>query len=89
MSYKKGILKNFATVLNLAYNKNKLYKTLDYWSGDTLNFDFLEKGLEKVSLLHFPPVLCMIYTILTEQISLPDCLYLFEILFNMCITIVC
>ena len=32
-------------VLNLAYNKNKPYKTLDYWSRDMLNFDFLEKGL--------------------------------------------
>ena len=31
--------------LNLAYNKNKLCKTLDYGSRDMLNFDFLEKGL--------------------------------------------
>ena len=29
----------------LSYNKNELYKTLDYWSRDMLNFDFLEKGL--------------------------------------------
>ena len=27
----------------MAYNKNKFYKTLDYWSRDILNFDFLEK----------------------------------------------
>ena len=27
--------------LNFAF---KLYKTLDYWSRDMLNFDFLEKG---------------------------------------------
>ena len=31
--------------LNLAYNKNKLYKTLGYWSRDILSFDFLEKYL--------------------------------------------
>ena len=30
--------------LNLAYNKNKLYKTLDYWFRDLLNFDFFRKG---------------------------------------------
>ena len=29
---------------NLAYNNNKLYKTLDYWSRDILNFNFLEKS---------------------------------------------
>ena len=38
--------------LNLAYNNNKLYKTLDNWSRDTLNFDFSEKGLGLVSLPH-------------------------------------
>ena len=26
--------------LNLAYNKDKLYKTLDYWSGDIPKFVF-------------------------------------------------
>ena len=40
-------------VLNLAYNKNKLYKTLDYRPRDTLNFDILEKDLEIVSPPHF------------------------------------
>ena len=48
-------------VLNLAYNKNKLYKTLDFIklyetldiSRDMLNFDFLEKGLGIVSPPHF------------------------------------
>ena len=39
--------------LNLAYYKNKLYKTLDYWSRDNLNFDILEKGLGIVSSPHF------------------------------------
>ena len=38
----------------MAYNENKLHKTLGYWSRDTLNFDFLEKGMGIVSphILH-------------------------------------
>ena len=32
---------------------NKLCKTLDYWSRDMLNFDFLQKGLGLVSPPHF------------------------------------
>ena len=44
-------------VFNLAHNKNKLYKTLDYWLKDKLNFDFLEQGLEIVSPpIVFPPL---------------------------------
>ena len=39
--------------LNLAYNKNKLYKTLDYWSRDMLNLSFSENCLELVSSSHF------------------------------------
>ena len=38
-------------ILNLAYNKIKLYKTLDYWG--MLNFDILEEGLGIVSPPHF------------------------------------
>ena len=30
--------------LHVAYNKNKLYGILDYWSTDMLNFDFLEES---------------------------------------------
>ena len=37
--------------LNLTYNKNRLYKTID--SRDMLNFDFLEKALGIVSSPHF------------------------------------
>ena len=36
-------------VLNLTYNKNKLYKNLDYWYRDILNVDFLENSLGIVS----------------------------------------
>ena len=38
--------------LNLAYNKNKLYKTLDYSFRDMLNFNFAEVSLGLVSPLH-------------------------------------
>ena len=33
----------------LAYNINKLYNTLGYWSSDMLNFHFSDKGLGPVS----------------------------------------
>ena len=38
---------------NLEYNKNKLYKTLDYWSRNILNFSLPEKGLGLVTPPHF------------------------------------
>ena len=38
--------------LQLAYNINKLHKTLGYWSRDMLNFDFWEKDLGVVSPPH-------------------------------------
>ena len=52
-------------------NKNKLYTTLGCRSRYMLNFDFLEKSLGIVSF----------YFLLTDQISLSDCLL--EILGNM------
>ena len=66
-------------VLNLGYDKNKLYKTLEYLCRDMSIFDFLEKGLEIAS----HQILCMIfqekyfscYILLTDKISLSDCLY--------------
>ena len=33
--------------------QNKIHKILEYQSKDKLNFDFLEKGLQIVSLPHF------------------------------------
>ena len=39
--------------VNLSYNKNKLYKILDYWSRDMPNFGFSEKGLGLLSPPHF------------------------------------
>ena len=37
----------------LGQNKNKLCKTLDYWSRDMLNLSISEKGMGLVSLPHF------------------------------------
>ena len=36
----------------LAYNINKLCKTLSYWSGDILHFDFLEKCLGSYKVIN-------------------------------------
>ena len=43
--WSKVLFQYFLIALNLAYNRNKLYKILDYWPRDKLNFSFLEKGL--------------------------------------------
>ena len=44
-----------------------------------LDCDFLEKGLETVSLLHFVHDFSIkmfsCYTLLNDQIALPDCFY--------------
>ena len=39
--------------LNLASNKSKLNKTLDYWSRHMISFNFSEKGVGLVSPPHF------------------------------------
>ena len=71
----------------------KRYGTLEYWSGDMFNFDFLEKGLGIVSLPHFvnhcsSKTFLVLYSInsLNFIIWLP---LLIEILVNMFIAIVC
>ena len=76
--------------LNLAYNKNKLYKNLGYWLRDMSNFDFLKKGLGIVSRAHF------VYDFSRKKFLMfnwPDfivwLLLFLEILGNMCIAIVC
>ena len=78
--------------LNLAYNKIKLHKTLDYWCKDIFNFDFLDKDIEIVSPLYFVyDFLTKIFLILCSIkwqnfiVWLP---LLLEILDNMCIVIV-
>ena len=90
-TYKKNPCISIA--LKVAYNKNKLHKTLDYWYRDVLNFDFLEKGLGIVSPPHFvydfsTKMFLMLYPInwLNFIVWLP---LLLEILRSICIAIVC
>ena len=90
------LLKYFLCIsiaLKLAYNKNELYKTLDYWSRYMLNFDFSAKGLGIISPPHFvfdfsAKMFLMLYSINTPNfiVWLP---LLLEILGNVCIAIVC
>ena len=81
------------TVFNLAYNKNKLNKTLGYWPRDMLNFDFLEKALGIVSLLHFMYDFSTKMFLTLYSLNWPNFIawlpLLLEILVNMCIAIVC
>ena len=54
----------------------KLYKTLDYWSRDMVNFNFPEKYLGLVPPSEFVHEKCFsCYILLTELISLSSCLY--------------
>ena len=76
----------------MPYNKNKLYKALDYWSRDTLNFTFSEKRLGLVSSSHFEydfsrKIFLMLYSINWPKFIVRFPLLL-EILSNMCIIIV-
>ena len=79
--------------LKLAYNKNKLFKTLHYWSRDTLNFDFLDKGLGTVSPPHFVYDFSTKLFLTLYSINWPNLIawlpLLLEILNNMCIATVC
>ena len=77
---------------NLEYNKNKLYKTLDYWSRDILNFNFAEKGLRLVTPPYFAydfsrKMFLMLYSIHSPNfVWLP---FLLKMLGNMCSKIDC
>ena len=82
-----------STQINIQYNRNKLFKTLHYWSRDMLHFDLLDKGLGIVSPPHFvfnfsTKMFHMLYSINWPNfiVSLP---LLLGILDNMCIEIVC
>ena len=67
----------------LGKQKNKIYKTLEYWFRDMLNFYFVGKDLW-IFLYH---TLCILfqekcfscYTLLTDQMLSPDCLYFLSI----------
>ena len=80
--------------LNLPYNKNKLYKTLDYRSRDMLNFRFLEMdGLGLVSPPHFVYDFSRKIFLMLHSINWPNFIVwlplLLEILGNMCFKIIC
>ena len=80
-------------VLNLAYNINKLFKTLDCWSHDMLSFDFLEKGLRIVSpplfVYDFSRKMFLVLCFINWSNFIAWLPLLLEILINMCIAIVC
>ena len=77
----------------ISINRNKLFKTLHYWSRDMLSFDILDKGQGIVSAAYF------VYDFKTKMflklysISWPSFIVwlalLLEILGNMCIAIAC
>ena len=75
--------------LNLGCNKNKLCKTLDYWSRDMLNFNFSEKGLGLVSPPHFMYDFSRKMFLMLHSINWPNFIVwlslLLEILSNICI----
>ena len=79
--------------LNLAYNKNKLQKYLDYWSRDMLDFYSLEKGLGIVSPAYFVYDFSTKMFLILFSINWPNFIpwlpLLLEILGNMYIAIVC
>ena len=88
-----GLQQYISIALNLEYNKNKLYKTLDYWSRNMLSFNFPGKGLGLVSpsdfVYDFPrKIFLMLYSISGPNFIVWFSLLL-EILGNMCIKIVC
>ena len=57
-----SLVSNILVVVNFVNSKSKLYKTLDYWSRNMLNFDFSEMGLGM-----FSPEKCFsCYILLTE-----------------------
>ena len=77
--------------LKLVYNRNKLFKTLRYWSRDIFNFDFLDNGLGIV----FPPYFDFSTKMFDISYSINWSNFivwlslLLEISGNLCITIVC
>ena len=79
--------------VNLAYNKYKLCKTVDYWFGDMLNLDFLEKNLGIVFLQHFVYSFSRKIFLLLYSVSWPNFIACFpllgEILRNVWFLIVC
>ena len=76
----------------LAYNGNKLLKTLHYWSGDMLNFDILDEVQGTVSPVLFVYDFSTKMFLVLYSINGPNFIVwlslLLKILGNMCIAIV-
>ena len=74
-------------------HKSKLYKTLDYWSRNMLNFDTLEKCLGILSPPYFVYDFSRKMFLMLYSTKCSDFLFrlslLLEILSNICIAIVC
>ena len=74
-----SLVSTYFDTLNLGFTKNKLKKTLGYSFRDMLNFNFPKKDLGLVSPPHFlydfQEKCFSCYILLTDQISLFDCLY--------------
>ena len=71
---------NVLIALNLAYNRNKLYKTLEYRSRDMLNFDFFQKESGNSFATSFFNMIfqkkCLsCCVLLTDKILVPDNFY--------------
>ena len=71
----------------------KLYKTLDYWSGDMLNLNFPKKSLGLVSPPHFAYDFSRKLLLMLHSINWPNFIaslpLLLQILGNICVAIVC
>ena len=80
-------------VLNFVFNKNDLYKTLDYWFRDKLSFYYLKKNLGIVSPLRFLYDCSRKFLLLLYFINLSNFIVwlplLLEILGNVYIVTVC
>ena len=76
----------------MTWNRNKLYRTLYYWSRDMFNYNGSEKGLGIVSLPHFVYDLSRKMFLMSYFINWPNFIIWLplhlEILGNMCIAIV-
>ena len=84
---------SLSIVLNLVNNKNKIYKSLEYWSRDMLNFDFLEKGLGIASLSYFGYGFLGKMFLMLYSFNWPNFIawlpLLLQISVNMCMAIIC
>ena len=89
----RSLISVYSIALKFAYNRNKPFKTLHYWSRNMLNFDILDKGLGIVSPSHFVYNFSTKMYLVLYSINWPNFIVWLplrlEILVNICIAIVC